>query len=144
MNDRKERVPSAKATLALLQILILETSSDKPMSLRALLDRLTELGAGIERKTAYRNIQAMQDSGLDVRYSIGRNGGYWYAGGWLASGAQLNSWWENVRGQWALGNINAKAAAALLGVSEKEFADLVAQEDRARIGQWTRDKAGRG
>lgn len=64
-------------TLLLARILQEETDEKHPLSLSAVAERLASHGLAAERKSLYRDMDALRSSGLDIAYRSGRQGG-WY------------------------------------------------------------------
>ena len=74
------RTENQKQKLLLLRdYLEQNTDAEHPASMAAILEHLSRSGVQAERKSVYSDLQALQDYGMDILYSGGKNGGYWLA-----------------------------------------------------------------
>ena len=78
---------SKRRLLKLLQIFVEETDVNHTLSTEILQDYLNQEGLRCERKTLYRDITALRESGIDIQFkhdSVGCKPG-WYLNdsGWL-------------------------------------------------------------
>jgi len=84
--QKGHKSPNYSALLAVTRILVDETTEDTSLTLDEIMDRISEKGFCIERKTFYRYIQALKNNDIIIDYRLpkkGRRGGYWYRDGWI-------------------------------------------------------------
>ena len=71
-SDQRDR------TLSLIRLLYQESDEDHPFTTQQIVQRLTQAGISVERKSIYRDLAAMNQHGFPVAY---RRGAGWYAAG---------------------------------------------------------------
>ena len=71
-SDQRDR------TLSLIRLLYQESDEDHPFTTQQIVQRLTQAGISVERKSVYRDLAAMNQHGFPVAY---RRGAGWYAAG---------------------------------------------------------------
>ena len=65
-----------KGKILYLERMLSETTSEKPISMQAILAKLEEQGIRAERKSIYDDLETLRDFGMVINYRRGREGGY--------------------------------------------------------------------
>lgn len=73
------RANQRQKVMAVYQILARESDPRHPVSLPALIDRLEALGIPAERKSLYRDMEALRSAGIPLRFRAGAEGGWYLA-----------------------------------------------------------------
>ena len=76
----KQHTDQRDRTLTLARILYNETDEFHPLPMTGLMERLEKAGVPSERKSIYRDMEALRRHGLEVEYRPGREGGWYLTG----------------------------------------------------------------
>ena len=76
----KHHTDQRDRTLTLARILYNETDEFHPLPMTGLMERLEKAGVPSERKSIYRDMEALRRHGLEVEYRPGREGGWYLTG----------------------------------------------------------------